>query len=201
MYENNSQQNPADFLDQIAPKSNQNSWLMSKKPLLIGLGAMIMLLIAIFIGMLSSGSTQTVTRLAARLQDTTKIAESATQKIKDSQLRALNSNLKQRLLSQIQELTPFVVKEGAKIDNLDKKLIASETSTAIMSVLEDARLNGTYDRIYAREMAFKLDTVITLMNQLKKTSNNKSLKDYLTNSINNLTPIQKDFADFNATNS
>lgn len=197
MYTEDNQQNPVDFLDQIAPKSAQNNWLMSKKPLLIGLVAMVIILIFVLIFGLTKGNTQTTTRLAARLKDTSTIVNSATTKIKSSQLRALNSNLKSRLLNETTDIVPFLAKEGVKIDKIDKNITTSETSTKIMSVLEDARLNATYDRIYAREMAYKLSTVIVLMNKIKKASNSVSLKEYLTTSVNNLAPIQKDLADFN----
>lgn len=200
MYVNNNQQNPADFLEQIAPKPTQKNWIMSKKPLLIGLIVMVVLLIfVLFFGLMNS-NTQTTTRLAARLKDTSAIANSATTKIKSTELRALNSNLKQRLINEMRDIGPFLAKEGVKIDKIDKSITASETSTKIMSILEDARLNATYDRVYAREMAYKLNTIITLMNKIGKASNSKSLKAFLTASVDNLTPIQKELADFNSTN-
>jgi len=200
MYVDNNQQNPADFLEQIAPKPTQKNWIMSKKPLLIGLIVMVVLLIfVLFFGLMNS-NTQTTTRLAARLKDTSAIANSATTKIKSTELRALNSNLKQRLINEMRDIGPFLAKEGVKIDKIDKSITASETSTKIMSILEDARLNATYDRVYAREMAYKLNTIITLMNKIGKASNSKSLKAFLTASVDNLTPIQKELADFNSTN-
>jgi hypothetical protein len=50
-------------------------------------------------------------------------------------------------------------------------------------------------------MAYRLDTVITLMRQINGNTNNKDLKSYLDDAMTNLTPIQKQFADFNAANS
>lgn len=200
MYVDNNQQNPADFLEQIAPKPAQKNWIMSKKPLLIGLIAMVVMLVFVLFYGLINGNTQTTTRLAARLKDTSNIAKSATTRIKSTELRALNSNLKQRLINEIRDIGPFLAKEGVKIEKIDKSITASETSTKIMAILEDARLNATYDRTYAREMAYKLNTVIVLMNKINKASNSKSLKTYLTTSVENLTPIQKELADFNSTN-
>jgi hypothetical protein len=67
--------------------------------------------------------------------------------------------------------------------------------------LDNARLNAVYDRTYSREMAYKLATVLTLMQQIYESTNNKSLKNFLVNAYKNLEPTQKNFTDFNEADS
>lgn len=200
MYPDNNQQNPIDYLDQIAPKPQNNNWLLSKKPLLIGLIAMAGLLMIISAVSIFSKDTSTSSRLAARLLSTEKLVKNSTKNIKDSQLRATNANLTSFLTNSIRDIQPFLTKDGIKITNIDKTITASEATTKLNSALEDARLNAVFDRTYAREMTYKLDTIITLMNKINKNSKSKSLKEYLTTSVENLTPIRDAMSDFNADN-
>ena len=195
MNPNDNQQNSIDYLDQIAPKSTNNNWLSSKKPLLIALIAMFVLFIFISFSALSTGNTKTNVRLAARLIDTSTITKKATKNISSTKLQALNSNLSIYLSNTIRDIEPILLKEGIKIKSIDKKITKAETDVKLAATLEDARLNATYDRTYSREMAYKMNTILALMNQLKKS--NKSAKEFFTNSIENLTPIQKELAEFN----
>jgi len=199
MNPNNYQQNPIDYLDQIAPKSTKNNWLSSKKPLLIALIAMIVLFIFIsFLAMLS-GNTKTNVRLAARLIDTNTIVKKASKNIGSTKLQALNSNLSIYLSNTIRDIEPILLKEGIKIKNIDKNITKVETDTKLATVLEDARLNAIYDRAYSREMAYKTNTILTLINQLKRSNKSKDSKEFYNNSINNLAPIQKELDNFNKT--
>ena len=199
MNPNNYQQNPIDYLDQIAPKSTKNNWLASKKPLLIALIAMIVLFIFIsFLAMLS-GNTKTNVRLAARLIDTNTIVKKASKNIGSTKLQALNSNLSIYLSNTIRDIEPILLKEGIKIKNIDKNITKVETDTKLATVLEDARLNAIYDRAYSREMAYKTNTILTLINQLKRSNKSKNSKEFYDNSIKNLAPIQKELDNFNKT--
>lgn len=201
MYQDNNQENPIDYLNQIAPKTESNNWLLSKKPLIIGLIAMAGLLIVISAFSMLSGNNASTARLAARLSSTGTLAKNSTKNIKSTQLRATNANLSSYLTNAIRDIEPFLAKEGIKIKSIDKTIVASEATTELDTVLENARLNAIYDRTYAREMAYKLDTIITLMNKVNKNSSSKSLRQYLTTSVENLTPIKDSMSNFNADNS
>jgi len=201
MYQDNNQENPIDYLDQIAPKTQSNNWLLSKKPLIIGLIVMAGLLIIISAFSMFSGNSASTARLAARLSSTETLAKNATKNIKSSQLRATNANLTSYLTNAIRDIEPFLAKEGIKIKSIDKAIVASEATIKVDAILEDARLNAIYDRTYSREMAYRLDMVITLMNKINKSSNSKSLKQYLTTSVENLTPIRDAMSSYNAENS
>jgi len=197
MNPNSYQQNPIDYLDQIAPQPTKNSWLLSKKPLLIGLIIAIAILLIASVAGLFLGKAQTNSQLTARLIDTQTIVNDATKKINSTKLQALNGNLSIYLSNTVSSIEPLLTKEGVKVKEIDKNITKKETDTELVTKLEDARLNAIYDRTYSREMAYKLNTILTLMNQLKKSNRSASAKSFYSTSINNLIPIQKAFADFN----
>ena len=80
------------------------------------------------------------------------------------------------------------------------KITASENGEKLKTTLEDARLNATFDRTYAREMSYQLETVAALMKDIYTNTNSKSLKTFLEATDNNLQPIKQQLAEFNAAN-
>jgi hypothetical protein len=202
MYPNNNQYTtPVDYLNQIAPNAPKKSFLNGKPPILLaGTTAVLLLIIVMSIGSLLSGGPKPTAQLAARLLSTETVASGATTNLKNSQLRALNSDLKLYLTNTIRDITPLLTNQNINIKSLDKNIVASESNADMLSRLEDARLNAVYDRTYAREMAYQLDTVLTLMLQINNDTNSKSLKSFLTDARSNLEPIQQQFDSFNADN-
>jgi dGTP triphosphohydrolase len=192
-------------LNQIAPQPTRNKFdLLHQKPsrlALIGLGVafVVVILLSIVIGIMTGDNN--IEHLAARLNSTQSTAISATNNIKSTQLRALNSSLKLYLTNTIRDATPIFDKNGVKVDSLSSSVTKTESNTKMLATLEDARLNAIYDRVYAREMAYQLDNVITLMRQIYSSTNSSNLKNFLNSSYKSLEPTQKQFADFNAANS
>lgn len=202
MYPNNSQYtNPADYLNQISTHIPQKKNILSGKPplLIAGVGAVILLILIMTISSLFTGGVKPTEQLAARLVSTSSTAESATANLKSSQLRALNSNLKLYLTNTIRDITPILAANSVKISSLNKKAVAAESNVDLLSTLEDARLNAVYDRTYAREMSYQLDTILTLMLKINNSTTSKSLKTFLADARTNLVEIQKQFSAFNLT--
>jgi hypothetical protein len=206
MYPDNNQNvSPSDYLNQIAPQQQRNKFdLLSQKPshvVLMALGLVsVIILIASIIGLMS-GNGNDIEHLAARLTSTQSTAASATENIKSPQLRALNSSLQLYLTNTIRDATPIFVRNGVKMDSLSNSVKSAESNTKMLAVLEDARLNAIYDRTYAREMAYQLDTLITLMRKVYNNTSSKSLKNFLSTAYKSLEPTQKQFADYFAANS
>jgi hypothetical protein len=201
MNPNDNQPIPSDYLDQIAPQVPRKTSFLIGRPVIIG-GLVIAIIVIILMTISSlSGGTKPTEQLAARLVATGSITDGATSNIKSTQLRALNSNLKIYLTDAIRDIGPLLIDDDINIVKLDKKVVLAESSTEMLTTLEDARLNAIYDRTYAREMAYKLDTILTLMRQIYGDTKNKDLKSFLGDKIENLEPTQKQFADFNAANS
>lgn len=203
MNPNENQPTPIDYLDQIAPVAVKKRFFNLTGPVLMGVIAigLVILICAIYVTSSTISSSNTTTKLAARLVVTEKIAKDSTSKIKSSQLRAINSELKTFLTNTIRDVEPLLVKENTKIKDLPKSLLNSNADTELINRLEDARLNAIFDRTYTREMAYELNNILNLMTDINKKTNNTSLKSFLSDSYTNLVPIQKQFADFESTES
>lgn len=203
MYPDNNQQKtaPDNYLDQIAPKNAKKTKLLNSKLVLISLVGIFFIVAGIIIANIISSAISPDEQLAARLLSTQSILNDATSKIKSTKLSTQNSNLGIYLSNTIRDITPLLKKDNININSLSKKVTAAESNTKTLATLEDARLNAIYDRIYAREMSYKLDTILTLMQQIYDKSNSKTYKTFLQEARTNLKPIQAQFADFNEANS
>lgn len=202
MYPENSQNQqsyPADYLNQIAPQHSKNNGLLGDKRLFIGLIGALLIAFILFVASSMSGSVDTTKQLAARLLSTKDTVTKATENIKSTKMRALNSNLGIDLSNTIREIGPILKNDGVDIEKLDKKITSLESNTKLLETLEDARLNAVYDRTYAREMAYQLSTILYLEKQIYSKTSNDELKTFLENAYKNLEPIQKQFAGFNST--
>jgi hypothetical protein len=197
---NNPGQTPysIDYLNQIAPQQKKPG--LSNKLFLFVVGGGLLLAIIVGIAVFSSGSngpTQKMQTLAARLTTLQTISDKAQKNIKSGSLRSTNSNLTIFLTNTNRDIVDPLGKNGVDMKKADKAIVAREAGTELTKKLEDARLNAVYDRIYAREMSYQLDTVATLMKDIYANSNSKALKDFLVNTDKNLQSIREQFSDFN----
>lgn len=198
MNPNNNQPLPVDYLDQIATGHQKKSSPLQSKLLIVGLiAALLIAAILTILSSLNSGNTS-VSKLAARLTVTAQMHKSSTAAVQNSELKSINSELNIYLTNILRDIEPIMVKNGTKTANLDKKLLASESVDKTLTKLEDARLNGIYDRTYSREMDYQLQTIMVLLRQLYKSTNNSDTKTFLQNSYDNLLPIQQKLANFSA---
>ncbi len=191
-----------DYLNQIAPQAPKRKLPLTRMQLIIfgvlGVALIVVMILVIIVGLTSSKNpTQ---QLAARLQNTQVIVNDAKTKLKSSALRALNSNLDIYLAETNRGIAAPLLKDKIDVTKLDKSIVASESGADVTTRLEDARLNAIYDRTYAREIAYRLETLVTLMRQIYSSTNNKDLKAFLETAYKNLEPTQKAFEDFNAAN-
>ena len=196
----NNQPTSSDYLDQIAPKPQRKFDFLLKNSILVKvlLGFTIITAILVVITSFITPGTGSLEHLGARLTATKGISEDATTKLKSSQLRALNSSLNSFLTNSIRDLTPLLAKKGIKIDKIDAKITTAESNAEILSTLEDARLNAIYDRTYAREMAYQLETTMALLQEIYDSSNNSELKKVLDSTYSNISDIQKQLSEFNS---
>lgn len=194
---------PIDYLNQIAPE--QKKPLMNSKVILVivGIGAILAAVVGFLLLINSGGASdsQKLQTLSARMQTLEKISKSAERNIKSSTLRSTNSTLSLFLTNANRDIATPLKNNGIKTANLDKTIVKKEDGAKVTTTLENARLNAVYDRTYAREMSFQLDTVASLMKQIYTTTKSKSLKDFLLSTDTNLKPIRTQLADFNAVNS
>jgi hypothetical protein len=201
--EPNQNEYPIDYLNQIAPE--QKKPLMNSKIVLVivGIGAILAAVVGFLLLVNSGGASdsQKLQTLSARMQTLEKISKSAEKNIKSSALRSTNSTLSLFLTNANRDIVTPLKNNSIKATNLDKTIVKKEDGAKVITTLENARLNAIYDRTYAREMSFQLDTVASLMKQIYTTTKSKSLKDFLLSTDTNLKPIRTQLADFNAVNS
>jgi hypothetical protein len=191
---------PSDYLNQIAPQAPKRKMVLTKKQLVVvgGLVGAIFLVIVLAIVVGLSSNKNPLQQLAARLQSTQTIAASASTLINNSQLSALNSNLTIYLANTNRDIAVILLKENIDVKKLDGSIVTSESGTDVTARLNDARLNAVYDSTYAREMAYRLNTIVALMSQIDESTHNKDLKTFLDSALINLKPTQQAFSNFSA---
>lgn len=205
MYPNQDQNQPEypiDYLNQIAAPPPKKGLLDRKLLIVIGIGV-VLLVVVMVMALLSGGgsnNTDRLTHLAARLQMLQQVSKDASQNIKDSSLNSTNSSLTILLTNAERDALTQLNSAGGNGNSLDKTIVAQESGTTLKNELEDARLNATFDRNYARDMDYQLQTVLVLLQDINDRTHSTSLKAYLSQTYNNLKPIDQQLKDFNKAN-
>lgn len=200
---NPQQELPPNYLDQIAPQAVKRSFMLSRPKLIVSfavIAIIIISIIAVVIGQINNSRIQPWESLAARIDSTNEVVKSSEGKIKNSQLRSTNSNLKILLTNTQRDLAAPLVAIGINSKKLTPSIVTDESSTKMLARLEDARLNAKYDSTYAREMSYQLSNLLTLMRQLYSSSSNLKNKSFLQTTYNNFAPVQKSLSEFSASN-
>lgn len=207
--QNNDQSNfdpnqmaPIDYLNQIAPKQPKMAGLFNlKSPLLIIAGIMVVLgLIFIIIGSFlknNNGLVPNLTRLGLSLQNTKVVTTKYATSLESTNIVALNSNLEIVIDNANFSITKQLAANNITLSKADKSIINEQSVANLESRLDDAKLNAVLDRTYAREMAYRLDTTITLMQEIYKQTNNSDLKEFLNTTYNNIKPIETQLSNYN----
>lgn len=190
-----------DYLNEIAPQQKKSGLGNRLFFAIIGGG----LLLAVIVGFFaltsnSNGPTQKMQTLAARLITLQSIADKSQKTIKSGVLRSTNSSLAIFLTNANHDIIDPLKNNGITIEKIDKKITAAESGEELTKRLEDARLNAVFDRVYAREMGYQLDTVESLMKEIYAQSSSKSLKEFMKKTDDNLLPIIKQLNDFDDIN-
>lgn len=188
-----------DYLNQIAPEQKKPGLGNKTFLMLVGGGVLLAIIGGIFI--LSSGSSNgpkdKMQTLAARMETLQTISSKAQKNIKSGDLRSANSNLTIFLTNANRDIVDPLEKNGVDLEKPDKTIVAAEKGEELSKKLEDARLNAVFDRIYAREMVYQLDTVAALMQDIYGRTKSKSLQEFLLKTDDNLQPIKEQLHDFN----
>jgi hypothetical protein len=193
---------PSDYLDQIATPQ-QKPGIDNKLFLVIIAGAVLLIVILAITIFSSLGGSKSVSteRLALRLQTLEKVSQDSQKRLASSALRSTNSNLRASLINANRDIATPLKAAEINLKKADKKLVAEENGTKLKAALEDARLNATFDRTYAKEMSYQLETTTILMNRLLATTKSTSLKTFLNASLKDLVSLQKQFSKYSSANS
>jgi len=194
------QQYPVDYLNQISTQQ-QKPGITNKRFLMLIGGAALLVLIAVIFMIASSGGTspkEKMQTLAARLLTLQTVASDAQANIKSGDLRDTNSNLTIFLTNTNRDIAEPLAESGIDVEKLDEKIVTQESGEALTADLEEARLNAVFDRTYAREMSYQLDTVSVLIREIYNSTKSTSFKSFLENTNTNLEPLREQFSNFNA---
>ena len=196
-------QTPLDYLNQIAPQAQ-------KKPVFtlnwktITLGILVLITLILILANVASGianaQKEPWERYTARLAATGKMVDSSSGKIKNSQLRSLNSDLKLYINNTQRDLATPLANLGINPEKLPQSITKKENSEEALARLEDGRLNARYDSTYAREMSYQLATTLALIQQLYKSNVSAPTKLFLEDAYKNLAPTYEAISKFSASN-
>ncbi len=187
-----------DYLNTIAtppPQKTVKPWLIWV--LIAGVLAMIVAVV-LFVASLSGQSKTSLTSFAERVVLLQSTSKSASKIIQNSQLRSTNSNLTIILTNSKRDLQESLDAKSIKVDEDKLSSDVGKESDKLTSTLEDARLNATYDRTYAREMAYAIKRLRLQMEELYNASNDQKLKTTLEDIDSSVAPLGESFASFNA---
>lgn len=189
---------PLDYLNSIAPAPQKKTL----NPLMLWglIGGAVLFVIIVFMALSSLGgnSKTTLTTFAAKLQSLQTVTTTAQDSLQTSELRSLNSSLNLVLTNANRDLATILTDSNIKLDAKNKQVqeVATET-IALTNKLEDARLNGVYDRTYTREIIYYLKSLHSQMNILYSSARSDSLKKFLKDTNDSLQPLQESFSALN----
>ena len=166
-----------EYLNKIAPRKAAPFWTKGK---ILGASALaISLFFSLFIimtGNKGDSDTQAVVRAYYNISKIKETTKSFQNKIKSSDLAAVNAGINTSLSSNEQDLKEFMKSRKIEVPRGDSKKNsqAIKQTDAIFdklnATLDDAFLNATIDEVYSREMAYQLIRVKDLIVRRKKAS-------------------------------
>lgn len=202
MQPNEQPQHPIDYLDSISTAPKKPAGKVNDKVFfgVIIAGVLVTILVGVF-AFLSTGtsSAEDMSRLSVRLENLQTISDNARKTTISSSLRATNINLSLALTNANRDIAEHLAATG--IDDpkkINPAIITEENTDELTEKLEDARLNAIFDRTYAREMSYQLETLLVLIQQTETKVKENSAKEFLSKLHKDLESLQKQFSNFSA---
>lgn len=204
------------YLQQIATPSGQPqksplSSLMNGKMIKILIALAILAILIIIIGAITSsggGNSERsqVEQIQLRSSNLIKTINTYNKSLKSSSLRSTGQSLSTVLTETNRELSSLLKSDYAVTDESDTSL-SKETKSSeeeyinkVNTTLENARLNANLDHTYARQMALEISLLSSLESSLLEKTSKAPLKNILTTSLNNLSPLHTSFDSFTDSN-
>jgi hypothetical protein len=188
-----------DYLNQLAG-ANKQANQFNPKIVIGGIVGFLALALAVLLLVVNNGGGPTGPKpeetLYKTVVDTAQITNDSKRKIGSSELVSINSSLNILLLNSITGMAEPLQKSGLDAKKLESAAKKEKAFEKPMAKLEDARLNAIYDRAYVREIGFKIQSMMLLIEKINKISTNKPLKEYLGKTKPDLETIEKALDDF-----
>lgn len=188
-----------DYLDQIAPPPQNPKFLSGVfGKAVIGLGVVFVLAVSLIVAFGNTKKTADLEQVSVRLGNFQSISKANQKNIKNGKLLATNSLYQIWIANADRDAGTLLAQAGVKKKDMSKDMLAkeSETATELSAKFLDAKLNAELDRVYAREMAYQAELLLTMYTKMSKSSQAQAIRDYAKKMSENLTPIQKAFDGF-----
>lgn len=201
MQPNETPHHPIDYLDSISTVPKKPAGAASDKlffGVIIGAVVIILAVIGLVIATGGPSTADELSRLSVRLENLQEISDESRTVVVSSSLRATNANLSLALTNANRDIQEPLAANGINPEKISSSITEAEDTTELKEKLEDARLNAIYDRTYAREMSYELETLLVLITQLEDKTRNEEQKEFLSTLRSSLEPLQKQFSNFSA---
>lgn len=189
-----------DYLDKIAPPPPRQAFLSGFfGKAVIGLGVIFVLAVSLIVALGNQDKTGSTTQIAVRTENLNRVAKTFHVRLKSDDVVSTNTNWQVWLTNTNRDTLSLLTQAEVKPSQYSKEMVAAEKAARaeLEKKLTDARLTGTLDRSYAREMAHQADLLLNELRALSKRPPAPAFKRYADPAIQNLEPIQKAFADYN----
>lgn len=199
--------NNLEYLNQISqetrPVKSQKANSMSLI-IKIAVGGVLAFLFILVLGMaLNAGKTSPIDLTKQLYVRTTNLNTALTtynKSLKSSQLRAIGTSLTGVLTSATASLTSYLAPADDKEGSLDppEKLLETETTTItdLDTALNNAKLNGILDRVYANQIQLQVSLIITFISQLEQRTKDSTLLEALDQYKSNLSVIEQSLQNY-----
>ena len=193
-----------DYLGGIAPSAPSNTisiagFSLTKKMLAIiggGMAALTLAMVLIFAQPPAEGpTTLDESSLYASYIDTQDIlssSDTSTKHLSSSQLRSFNGSFQAFLTNSASQMEEPLTDSG--IDPNPLKSAAKKPpyhDEDMAHNLNEARLLDTYDRVYAREVDFKMQTMHATIQRIRQSNSRESMQEYLNSTQESLETLQE----------
>lgn len=191
-----------DYLDQIAPPPPRQSFMSgSFGKIIIILGVIFVFAVSLIIALGGQKKTATTEAMAAKLENISRVVTEQQKDLKSINLTNANTNLRIWMTNTERETNELLVRAEVKKSSWNKEMVAEQKKlrTDLTEKFENARLNAKLDRVYAQEMAYQTELLITELETIGSKTPGAAFKEYASSAIENLKPINEAFAKFDET--
>lgn len=169
---------------------------------IVGAGLVIIIGFALVVFNAAPSAVDKAAALNVRLTSLQQLASASQQTLRDNDLRSTNAAFSLYLSNTLRDINDPVTAMGANAESVVKPITATEASYIedIKTKFEEAKLNVMFDRTYAREMAYQIGVLGTMMTGVYKATTSASLKKALETSTASLEQSLESFQTFAGAN-
>lgn len=201
--------NNLEYLNQISQETRPTSTKKSNPLSLvikIAVGGIVAFLFIMCVSIVLNAGKSSPTDLAKQLYVRTANLNTTlttyNKSLKSSQLRAIGTSLNGVLTGASASLSNYLLPEGGEKGDLNppEKLLAIETATdeELNTSLNNAKLNGILDRVYANQIQLQVSLLIAFISQLEPRTKDEALLDIIAQYQSNLYVIEQSLENYSS---